>query len=398
MRSVFARPASLRGDEPALAGDERLGRREAEHLGVAEAADRPAVGERAERVGGVEDDRDAARPAPMLDDALGVARRAEDVRREQRCRPVEAARPRGRGRSGTSPGRTRRTRASRPFHATACADAENVKLGSTTGPGRPSVSACTTSIRPEVHELTATTCATPRRSAMRSSSSATSGPFVSMPLSYDGFEPAPDPFERRAGRPGEGQAGAKRARRRAARAAWRPGPSVRAGLGARRRPPGAPSGRGIGAHDLDRFVCGSATSSCRWHVDAAAPQHCASKRRDRGLGRRLRALAREQLEEEEQRRRVGRRLRLQAPDRRVARRLDRLGVVVQLLVQPLARPGAGDLDLDVLVGAETGKRIIWRARSMIDTGLPMSSRKTLPSSAIAPACSTRLTASGIVMK
>jgi hypothetical protein len=48
-------------------------------------------------------------------------------------------------------------RGERPFHATAWADAENVKLGRTTGPGRPSTRACTTSMSPDVHELTATT-------------------------------------------------------------------------------------------------------------------------------------------------------------------------------------------------------------------------------------------------
>ena len=42
-------------------------------------------------------------------------------------------------------------------------------------------------------------------------------------------------------------------------------------------------------------------------------------------------------------------------DRRVVGRLDLLGLVVQPLVQPLARPGAGDLDLDVLVGAQAGE-------------------------------------------
>ena len=89
MRSVSARPASRGRDEPAFAGDEHLGRREAEHLGVAEPADRAAVGERAERVRGVEDDRDAARPDAMRDHALGVARRAEHVGREQRRGTVE---------------------------------------------------------------------------------------------------------------------------------------------------------------------------------------------------------------------------------------------------------------------------------------------------------------------
>ena len=78
--------------------------------------------------------------------------------------------------------RTRRTAASAvPGHA--WAEAEKVKLGSTTGPGRPSTRACTTSIRPDVQELTATTWSTLSRSATRSSSSRTSAPLVSCPLS-----------------------------------------------------------------------------------------------------------------------------------------------------------------------------------------------------------------------
>ena len=85
--------AQRRCDEPALAGDERLGRGEAEDLGVAEAADRCAVGERAERVRGVEDHRDAVRARDVLD-APRVARRAEHVRRQDRARAFEAARPR----------------------------------------------------------------------------------------------------------------------------------------------------------------------------------------------------------------------------------------------------------------------------------------------------------------
>ena len=60
---------------------------------------------------------------------------------------------------------------------------------------------------------------------------------------------------------------------------------------------------------------------------------------------------------------------------------------------------SGDLDRDVLVGPQARQAgSSGAARSMIDTGLPMSRRNTLPSSAIAPAWSTRLTASGIVMK
>ena len=75
-------------DEAAFAGDEHLGGREAEDLGIAEASDGPAVGERAEGVGGVEDDRHAARLRDA-GDTLGIARRAEHVGREQRCGAVE---------------------------------------------------------------------------------------------------------------------------------------------------------------------------------------------------------------------------------------------------------------------------------------------------------------------
>ena len=124
---------------------------------------------------------------PSCFERAHVARRTEHVGGHDRARTVESCCA---ACVGIDLERVRQAldeaRDVRPFHMTACADAENVKLGSTTGPGRPSVSACTTSIRPEVHELSATTCETPRRSAMRASSSSTSGPLVSMPRLYEG--------------------------------------------------------------------------------------------------------------------------------------------------------------------------------------------------------------------
>ena len=53
-------------------------------------------------------------------------------------------------------------RGRRWFHVAARQVAENVKLGTTTGPGRSSTSAWSVRIRPDVHEFTATTCGTPR--------------------------------------------------------------------------------------------------------------------------------------------------------------------------------------------------------------------------------------------
>ena len=59
----------------------------------------------------------------------------------------------------------------RPFHATACAVAANVKEGTTTPPDNPD--ARRVSMSPDVHEDTATQWRTPRYSAARSSSSRT---------------------------------------------------------------------------------------------------------------------------------------------------------------------------------------------------------------------------------
>jgi hypothetical protein len=70
-----------------------------------------------------------------------------------------------------------------PFHATACADAEKVNDGISTSPRI--ASARTASMSPVVHEDTATTCGACTSSAVRRSSSATSGPFVSAPESHE---------------------------------------------------------------------------------------------------------------------------------------------------------------------------------------------------------------------
>ena len=112
-----------------------------------------AAGPRAESVRGIEQHRDAADAAERFD-ARRIARRAEHVRGNERARPVERRPACSRGRSGSWPGRTRRSAGVRPFHDAAWQEAENVKLGITTGPGRPSMRACSVSISPEVQELT----------------------------------------------------------------------------------------------------------------------------------------------------------------------------------------------------------------------------------------------------
>ncbi len=75
-------------DDPALAGDQQLGGRRAEHLGQTLAADRRAVAQGAEAVGRVVDDV-TPRRAPEGVEGVGVGRVAEDVDRRRRgpCRP-----------------------------------------------------------------------------------------------------------------------------------------------------------------------------------------------------------------------------------------------------------------------------------------------------------------------
>ena len=152
------------------------------------ASPKPPIGtspcERAEGVGGVEDDRDAALGAERVD-VLDGARRAEHVRREHGAEAVLGRGPgrRRRRRAGTTPDRTRRRPDAARSTRTAWADAEKVKLGSTTGPS--GSSARSTSMSPAVHDDTATTWRTPSLAAALASSSSTSGPFVSRPFSYD---------------------------------------------------------------------------------------------------------------------------------------------------------------------------------------------------------------------
>jgi len=69
------------GDDAALAGDQHLGRREAEHLGVAEPADHGGAATRAEGVGGVEEQPDPVAPGD-LGELLHVAGRAVGVGRQ----------------------------------------------------------------------------------------------------------------------------------------------------------------------------------------------------------------------------------------------------------------------------------------------------------------------------
>ena len=286
----------------------------------------------------------------------------------------------------------------RPFQATAWADAENVKLGSTTGPGRPSTSAWTTSIRPEVHELTATTWSTRSRSAIRSSSSRTRAPLVSCPLSYDRAT-------RRRTRSSGGRAG---------RANGRPGPS---GLAPDSRASWdgtdrlrAPFGRTVSA----RSTVGTARVG-RPGGRSSAPDR-PWPARPRGDSRRrtdptcrstpdapvvvVTAAPLELVHGAHQALPVEGELGPQDGDRRVVRRLD-APLPRRTAARGAVRPGAdaGDLDRDVVVGAQ--------ARRGGSSGGPgRGSRPARPcragrsgrSSAMAPACSTRLTASGMVMK
>lgn len=77
---------------------------------------------------------------------------------------------------------------SRPHQWGAWAEAEKVKLGSATGP---LAWRCrNANMSPDVHETTATTWATPRRSATRSSSSRTNGSLVRTPPSHEGLRRA----------------------------------------------------------------------------------------------------------------------------------------------------------------------------------------------------------------
>ena len=112
-----------------------LGRAEAEHLGVAEPADRPARTAPRGRGAASKITGMPCAVAELLERST-VARRAEHVGGEDRRRAVEPRRRRRRRRSGTSSGRTPRSGRS-PFHATAWADAEKVKLGSRTWTVRP---------------------------------------------------------------------------------------------------------------------------------------------------------------------------------------------------------------------------------------------------------------------
>ena len=122
-----------------------------------EAADAAAVADGAEAVGGVEDDGDAEarRRAPRrVGGGTGAPKTCVAM---THARPLVLRAGRGVGDVDLQRrrNRTRPNTGRSPFHATACAVAENVKLGSTTGPS--GSSACSASMSPAVHDDTATT-------------------------------------------------------------------------------------------------------------------------------------------------------------------------------------------------------------------------------------------------
>ena len=141
----------VRRDEPPFAGDDDLRRRQAEHLGVAEAADLCAAVPRAERVGGVEEQPQAV--APRRSSAAPRRRRA--CRRcgspgsPRCCMPTARSHRVRRQRQGVGVDVGERPAADRST-ATACAVAANVNDGTITSPV--SSAARSTSISPAVHE------------------------------------------------------------------------------------------------------------------------------------------------------------------------------------------------------------------------------------------------------
>ncbi len=148
---------------------------------VAGAADGPAAPARAERVGGVVDERDAGVVGDLLQ-RLDLAGRAVDVRRrhgdgacaldllrgvdrvERQVLPADLGPDRG---------------APRPVHGVGAGREGEARHDDRA----PRAHACRTSMSPAVQLDTATTCGTSSRSAARSSSSATVWPLVSIPLS-----------------------------------------------------------------------------------------------------------------------------------------------------------------------------------------------------------------------
>ena len=247
--------------------------------------------------------------------------------------------------------RGRRARSTRPR----APDAENVKLGSTTGPGRPSVSACN-----DEHQA--------RRARADRDDVRDAEPFgdALLELGHEravrehaavvrGLQPAHRPVRAAGGPAGRT---ADRARtsvaRRAAPGAGAPVlESDRSRVGAG-RPRSTSSGTAGSAGTVSTAIVGARHVGCRGDTSrrlrrsicveqptttcvggAPSTARDAARRGSRavaGSGRRT----------------FGVRPRI---DGWRVGSID-LGVVVQLLVQPFTRPRAGDLDLDVLVGAE----------------------------------------------
>jgi hypothetical protein len=172
----------VRRDQTTFTSDHHLRGRETEHFCIAKSADALAAAYRSEGVRGVEDETKAVAPSDA-DERLGltgVAKIAE-VRTPIALDTDSGERVRVSGSTSAKTGR-------KPFHATACAVAANVKDGTMTSPERSR--ARRTSIRPAVHDDTATQCRTPRYSAARRSSSRTCGPFVRTPEERTPEKPA----------------------------------------------------------------------------------------------------------------------------------------------------------------------------------------------------------------
>ncbi len=235
-------------------------------------------------------------------------------------------------------------RGRRWFHDAARQVAENVKLGITTGPGRSSTRACSVRISPEVHELTATTCGTPRCSAARSSSSATSAPLVRIPESYDGSSRLITRSSGgRAGRAnGTGVSNAGRPPRIASSAAApRCTAHVRRGLELEQRLPGPALVRSIS------WPASSHGTPCACE-DLDQQPH-------RGMVVAVRDRSRELVDVGVELLPLQRDLRLEHGDRRVIARSQDLGVVVQPLLHALAGTKPDVRDRDVVLGAQAGE-------------------------------------------
>ena len=166
------------GHDPAFARDEQLRGRGREDLGETGAADRVAVVQGAEAVCGVVDDgHPAAAPDPSSASwSAGAPKTCTGTMR--RVRSLSASSTRF-GSSVQVSGSMSQKTGVRPAQAAAVAVAMKVKLGMIASPPR---KRSKTSMRPAVHDETATAWRTPRCSASRRSYSSSAGPLVTMPL------------------------------------------------------------------------------------------------------------------------------------------------------------------------------------------------------------------------